>query len=1290
MTQQTPQPNTLDSDVLGDTSAGAVAAPLDATETTAEAHTPETAQEAPETSTDSAVVKINDAVIIGTSTPAMDALLNAPATLMLGEMWEQRDKRNTQDGHWNPITMTWAQWISGGPGDKNSPAWGLSRHTESKQKEGHAIVFGTSIGKARQAKSMETMFAIGLDIDSGTPREKVKEQILKRGLLCIIYTSFNNGKQGLHLNRDDVLQKLKMSTDPTLADIRRYLTQFGKDRYDAEFLAAITIKTAKKQVKSGVVIVLDTPKLEKYRLVFPLAKAVIITELDAPTHQKQMELWAAKLTGLAMELGANHDTSATDPSRLFFVPKHAKDSTDFAIEIIQGEPLRFEDIKPVTKAEHRNRDNPYLAGGTGGGEGESDLPPQVTTENDLNLNKWHRRYKSRLMLADLLEAHAPDKLRLTGSESSGMVTIECPFEHKHTKHGGSGTIAINALDSTENVWTVKCQHDSCADLWKGEHLAEMLDRGWFEQKYITDIEEGYLLPPSDQDIEDDADEAEDEIVIEEDTPDATDSMGKPKKPQAKPKISGADVAKRFKRMVREAPSINTKADAIRDAVADSGFPQRTVTKFWDDADANHLASQERAETERREGLKSPDYIPLDQATSATVNAAADAGKWLPSFIKYKNGWFYIRAMDSTSPDKRLCRAFELPYIAFGENAEGRSVNITIRYQHRSKQFGIVESVFQAGDVYKEAGTFLGRLINDGFEIDGRNSDTAALVTLFKCVNTSAEALLVDKAGWHGDAYIAPTGEAVNVGKQRYILKPGKRLNNAKQGTVADHHLHATTVLTGLNGKFFLPGYLTGLVGCVVDFIANETSIIITTQGPSSRGKTSCGKAGVAHWTIPDVSGLFQKADATAYSVEQHAVRANGSGLALDDEGTAKITGDEMQRLILQWADGSGKSRGNAEGGLRETNAWNTCFFTSTEVDFLSRMRAEDSDVKTGAVARVFTVNFDGAVKLDPESAELESMRILTNFDSSTGIYGVTGPLFAAELARLGRDKVKARVKSLEAVWASLALGAGTRVVRNAAIITVAGEIAQEIGFFGDVVKVRAMMHEMLVETLDSRMAYLDTEEQSLNTLRRMMKRGLQMKTIIAVDADREFDRSEVFGYYEAQNGIDRPDYAQRVADDVRLDADTKLYEAAKKQATTDTTNRRGTQTPEQEAESKRKKAELEQWGADIAQRKEANAQRKLVYILPVDRMGLLGAVGDYKSIAKRLDAAGALIKRKAGKSRAPGLWHDHIPGKNEGAGKCLRITGAFVHGEEEAADNVEEIKPKDHKADIETEIGLAA
>ncbi len=150
---------------------------------------------------DAAPTFLNDAEVCGEEAEGFADILNQPATLLVGEMWGQCDRRNTQDKEWSPTTLTWGQWIGGGPGDKNNPAWGFSRHPVGKDKAGACMVLGSSVGGARKAKAMDEMFAMGLDIDSGVTLDNVLNIIEEKGLFCLVYTSFNHGNRGIELKR---------------------------------------------------------------------------------------------------------------------------------------------------------------------------------------------------------------------------------------------------------------------------------------------------------------------------------------------------------------------------------------------------------------------------------------------------------------------------------------------------------------------------------------------------------------------------------------------------------------------------------------------------------------------------------------------------------------------------------------------------------------------------------------------------------------------------------------------------------------------------------------------------------------------------------------------------------------------------------------------------------------------------------------------------------------------------------------------------------------------------------
>jgi hypothetical protein len=1139
---------------------------------------------------------LNDAEILGTETAGLDEFLSREASFLVGEMWGARDRRNTQDGDWKRTAMPWGVWIGGAAGNANAPAWGFSRHPVGKDKAGACIVLGSSVGGARKAKAMDTMYAMGLDIDSGAKVNDVLDIVEAKGLLCFVYTSYNHGKRGIELKRDEVLRKLQITRDPDISEVRKFLREFDKNRYEETFIAECTIREQKHQTSEGVKIILDTPPLEKFRLIFPLETPVKLIDL-ADTQQAALDLWEDKITGLARNvLGVHFDTSCTDPSRLFYTARHPKGNDDWYAAVVMGNPLSFDSIEAFKKSLYTSNREVNAFTMAGGDDGD-DRPPMALTPSGKSLNEWHRSAKDRFMLADLMETLCPDKVRVAGGEVQGHVHTECPFEHEHSSEGGTATMAMNALDSQTGYWTWFCHHDACQGRHKLQYLEEALRAGWFEESVLTDLDAGFLLSVSDDEI----DPFEQEEVHKEQ---ATDFVTRAE--SLRDEVLEVDI----EALIAEAFAADVDR-AVRGrmtaAIAKTtGLNTEQVRGIWAKMDrkAKDDAQKELAEARRRYA-PSP-YIHLEEATVATVERAAEIAGWVPSFVTYKAGWFW--GVDFDKPDaghQRICRAFEVPHVAFGETEEGRTNEITIRYRHRSAQRGIVESTYRIGDTYRDTGSFVSRLVDEGFETDPQVK-TEMLVKLLRAVNTDNEAVLVEKAGWHGDAYVSPTG-VVTGGSVRYILNPKARVSGRTAGNLDDHHRYATTALTGVNGQLLLPGYLSGLVGCLVDFIENDVSPVVAMEGDSTTGKTTAGKMGAAHFAPPDNTGLFMKADQTATATENYAERANGAVLVLDEEGSSKLDAGEKQRLILQWADGSGRGRGTRDAGVQRTRTWRTCFVTSAERGFLNRLTAEGADPLTGAVARVFSVNFDGAHKLEDGSDELVAVRALSGDDRDAAIYGVTGPVFAGKLAELGRDVVRSRVSGVADEWADLARGAARRVVRLAALFCVAGEIAQEARLFGVEVPVKEHMRALLEATLDARMTHLDTDRQQLDALRRAIRRGVQTGDIVSMHDPEDYNRKERLGYYGhlAENG--KPD---------------------------DATNK-----------------QLRDPEAEMLGR---------TYILPLDRLGKLGITTGHRALADRLRDAEGLVERSKGKDRLQ-WYHEYVPGEGGGI-RNIRVTGEFVHG----------------------------
>ncbi|MGJ8687076.1 MAG: hypothetical protein ACSHWQ_06325 [Spongiibacteraceae bacterium] len=449
---------------------------------------------------------------------------------------------------------------------------------------------------------MDAMYFLGLDIDSGAFLDSVLDKIKAAGLLAIVHTSFNHKKSGLSLKRDMVLRKLQIKTDPSLEQVQTYLREHDKNRYEESFIEAVTVADPKSQTADGVKIILNTPPIEKFRLFFPLLNPVEIVDLAA-THQGALDDWEDAITGLARDvLGVHFDTSCTDPSRLFFTPRHPKNG-EWASYIVMGDPLDYATVPRVKKSTYLKSRTGNAFTVAGDGDGFAGRVSAVT-ESGLDVGDWHSKGgKDRFMLADLLENFCPDKIRVAGGEAHGSVHTECPFEHEHTSEGGTATMAVNALDAHTGYWTWFCKHDACQDRHKTEMLAEALDRGWFDEGLLLDPE--FLMDVADGDIDELADPDADEIRAQIAA-----------NPDAEPKLSsidslienvftasdGCEVASKekairalYKRLDKRGVDAVERADINRKMKVKSGLDLTTLKGFWKDIDREKYDS-EKTET----------------------------------------------------------------------------------------------------------------------------------------------------------------------------------------------------------------------------------------------------------------------------------------------------------------------------------------------------------------------------------------------------------------------------------------------------------------------------------------------------------------------------------------------------------------------------------------------------------------------------------------------------------------------------------------------------------------------
>lgn len=152
-------------------------------------------------------------------------------------------------------------------------------------------------------------------------------------------------------------------------------------------------------------------------------------------------------------------------------------------------------------------------------------------------------------------------------------------------------------------------------------------------------------------------------------------------------------------------------------------------------------------------------------------------------------------------------------------------------------------------------------------------------------------------------------------------------------------------------------------------------------GGSEAGKTVALLAAASVWAYPVLGEYAHTFNSTPVGHEYAATFVNHMPLMLDElqilEGRKKF--DE---IIYSLAEGVGKKRGNANGGLRKVGTWQNCILTTGE------MPITNSSSGGGAVNRVVEVDCKGEKLIQNP---VEFLKILRNN------YGFAGKIFIENL-----------------------------------------------------------------------------------------------------------------------------------------------------------------------------------------------------------------------------------------------------------------------------------------------------
>jgi len=349
----------------------------------------------------------------------------------------------TRSGRWKSIKVTINDLI----------VRQLSQHKEG-EKGGSCFTQGALLDGQRRANAVPTLDLCVLDLDTGVSISEIRQKLQDLGLFGLLYTSHSNGKPITKIRKDALIKWVGGDvTDPTVEQVSAYLQEVR--RYQSSVLEGAELVGTKHEA-DGVMVMVRHKPLCKLRVVMVLQNQYVVAERGS-TQRDALAEWRERYLGVSKLLGAYADRSCTDPSRLFFLPRHPKGAADFRIEIIAGSPLDLDKVDRVTKEELRQEASSRFdeaARALGGGT------EYVTT----GLKRFFGKYGDRLELDALFLELDPDGDY--GPRGSGAGRHHrCPNADAHSDGDSPddrGHFVVNVSDGDSAV--SHCMHASCADM----------------------------------------------------------------------------------------------------------------------------------------------------------------------------------------------------------------------------------------------------------------------------------------------------------------------------------------------------------------------------------------------------------------------------------------------------------------------------------------------------------------------------------------------------------------------------------------------------------------------------------------------------------------------------------------------------------------------------------------------------------------------------------------------------------------------------------------------------------
>jgi uncharacterized protein (DUF927 family) len=315
---------------------------------------------------------------------------------------------------------------------------------------------------------------------------------------------------------------------------------------------------------------------------------------------------------------------------------------------------------------------------------------------------------------------------------------------------------------------------------------------------------------------------------------------------------------------------------------------------------------------------------------------------------------------------------------------------------------------------------------------------------------------VPKVGWWGNCFVLPHETLGNGGGERVIFWSDAPIEGgmSQRGTLQAWQNNLARLAIG-NSRLTLcicMAFAAPLMHWAVGIGGGGLYLI----GNTSMGKTTGGQIAASVYgegAEGKPNSFIQKARATSNGAEYQAEHFNDGLLVLDE--LIHLEPADAGATIYTLADGVGKERARAAGGLRRKPTWTVMILTSSEVSLAQHMETANKRARGGLDVRLIGVPaevvpksmFETTHEFDGGSAMADWIK--AHVSQSYGTVGRKWIEYLVDHVSTLSSELRRRMEVLEEqLIPDSAAGQVRRGGRRFCLIAAAGEMATEAGLTG--------------------------------------------------------------------------------------------------------------------------------------------------------------------------------------------------------------------------------------------------